>query len=198
LDGTVAVRLDKCILSGLTALAWLPDLLADIRHSCEKSSTLQKAKHFKAQVFKNAVRLESDLENSSIISESPASRSALMPTKYDFCEEKVAFRYCLFWATSIIANCILERFGDGGSSHTEEIQSAADNICMSIEYLRRLKPVGVPSLTFVVSMVFGVSSKKRRDQLVMEMDELFETLPVKIEAYKMDYVFNYATGRLVP
>jgi hypothetical protein len=194
----VAVRLDKYILDSLTALAWLPDLHESIRHCGRKYSTLQKAKHFKAQVSKHADELENDLKNCLIVRESQTSKSSLMPTKYDFCHEKVAFRYCLFWASTIIANSILERFDDKDSCLAQDIQSAAEKICRSIEYLSRLKPVGVPSLTLQVSMAFGVSSTKRRAQLVKEMKRLFEGLPVEIGPCRMEYIFNFMTGRLMP
>lgn len=154
--------------------------------------------HFKTQVSKHAVILEKHLKNPLIVRESRAAQSTLMLTKYDFCQEKITFQYCLFWATVIIANCILERFEDEASSHVEETQFVAENICKSMEYLHHLKPVGVPSLTFLVSMAFGVSSTGRRALLVKEMKGLFETLPVDIEPCRMEYVFSFVPGRLVP
>ena len=198
LDWTDAARLDKYILSSLTALAWLPDLLNGIRYCSMKYSTLQKAKNFKAMVFQDSVDLENGLKDCSIVHESKASKSFLMPSKYHFGHERVAFRYCLFWASTIIANTILERFDDKDSCLAQDIQSAAEKICMPMEYLSRLKPVGVPSLTFQISMGFGVSSTTRRTQIVKEMKRLFEGLPVEVGPGRMDYIFNFMTCRLLP
>ena len=144
-------------MNSLIALVWLPNLLEEHSTIHQERIYFTKARHFKAKVPKHAIILEKDLKNPLIVRESRPAQSTVMPTKYDFCREKAAFRYCLFWTMEIIANCILERFEDEESSHAEETQSAAENICKPIEYLHHLKPVGVPLLTFLLSMAFGVS-----------------------------------------
>lgn len=156
-----------------------------------------KARHFKAEVSKCAAILQHEFDNPSIVSEIPAPHSAFMPTNYNFCHLKVAFRYCLYWATTIIANSILTRLGDTDSSLVQECQSAADKICRSIHYFRHFKPLGVMFMTFVMPTAFGVSSNERREQIVQEIQDLFEILPIKIGRFTMQYTFDVLTGALV-
>ena len=191
-------RTDECISDSLTALAWLPTVLNDIRNPAQDPyrSPIRTAWDFKAKIAKNAIRMETDLENPLIVSESPAPYSSFMPTKYDFGNIQFVARYGTYWATTVIANTILARVGDTDPLLAQETQSAADNICKSFEYIRLLKPIGVLSAILWASMAFGVSSTERRAQIIMKLKELLEPLPVSIGASEMQNIFSVTTGHL--
>jgi hypothetical protein len=187
--------LDKYPSELLSAFASLPNVLNGIKNTDleHRYSLIYKAKQFKAKISKFDTILERDLENPLIVNEIPAipSSKACMPTYYNFSIVRVAFQYCLYWSLTIIANNILMNLDDATPSLSEECQIAADNICKSIEYFRRLRPLGSLCMHLVVSTAFGVSSSERREQLVQEIQDL---LPIKTGGFIMQYIFDMATG----
>jgi hypothetical protein len=183
----------------LTALASLPTLLKDIRKTTVNSFNypLYKAKHLKDSLSKNSFILEQELKDPSIAYETAAPPTACLPIGYEFRDERIAWRYCLYWSGIIFANNILILVGDEDASLSQETQISAENICKSLEYYRRLKSKDMCGHPFVISAAYGVSSKERRIKLDIVMEDFFSDLPMKIGPQTMEYCFNLLTSKIV-
>jgi len=149
---------------------------------------------FKAELTKYAAELQSDLQNTSVVFEKTARNLELSHTMYEFCDQMVAFRYTLYWASIIIANTMLVQLGVQDILLNQETQDAAGNICKSIDYMGSFQPFGAMSTAFSISLAYGVSDATRRIRLVDAIRDLFKLLPFKIGPIALQHCFNMITG----
>jgi hypothetical protein len=149
---------------------------------------------FKAELTKHAAKLQSDLQNTSVVFEKTARNLKLSYTMYEFCDQMIALRYTLYWASIIIANTMLVQLGVQDILLNQETQDAADNICKSIDYMGSFQPLGTMSSTFAILLAYGVSDAKRRIRLVDAIRDLFKLLPFDIGPIALQHCFNMITG----
>jgi hypothetical protein len=157
-------------------------------------SLLFNAYLFKAELTKHAAEMQSDLQNTSVVFEKTARNLKVSYTMYEFCDQMIALRYTLYWASIIIANTMLVQLGVQDVLLNQETQDAADNICKSIDYMDSFQPLGTMSSTFAISLAYGVSHAERRVRLVDAITDLFKLLPFKIGAIALQHCFNMITG----
>jgi hypothetical protein len=157
-------------------------------------SLLFNAYLFKAEWTKHAAELQSDLQNTSVVFEKTTRNLKLSYTMYEFCNQMIALRYTLYWASIIIANTMLVQLGVQDVLLNQETQDAAENICKSIDYMGSFQPLGTMSSTFTIPLAYGVSDAERRIQLVDAITDLFKLLPFKIGAIALQHCFNMITG----
>jgi hypothetical protein len=187
----------------LAAFAMLPNLLRSIQSTKQdpRVSPIHEARSFKERISRSTPIMEQDLKDPTIVFESLASPTSCMPTYYTFTVPKIAWRFCLYWAMIIIANSILMLQGEAESSLLEENQSAADNICKSIEGFRRLKPLGALFAPLILSSAYGVSNVDIRENLAEEYWDLLDPLhsqPRELSGATMQLLFDTLTGSIAP
>ncbi|KAE9379533.1 hypothetical protein N431DRAFT_500082 [Stipitochalara longipes BDJ] len=193
------VECDPLLSAVLAAFATLPNLLISLRTRTSDPlfSPIYGARSFKERISKSTPIVEQDLKDRALLFESPAYMHSCMPTYYTFATMNIAFRFCLYWGMTIIANSILMLHGEKDSSWVEESQSAADNICKSIEYFRSLKPLGASSMFLILSSSYGVSNKEVREKLAEEYQDLLEEVqpqPPELCGAAMQLMFDTLTG----
>ncbi|KAN0114622.1 hypothetical protein V8E51_004166 [Hyaloscypha variabilis] len=176
----------------LAAFAMLPNLLRSIQSTKQdpRVSPIHEARSFKERISRSTPIMEQDLEG---------------PTIHTFTVPKIAWPFCLYWAMIIIANSILMLQGEAESSLLEENQSAADNICKSIEGFRRLKPLGALFAPLILSGAYGVSNMDIREKLAEEYWDLLDPLhsqPRELSGASvgatMQLLFDTLTGSIAP
>ncbi|KAE9381134.1 hypothetical protein N431DRAFT_490578 [Stipitochalara longipes BDJ] len=158
------------------------------------SCPLDDVKGFKSKLTKSAAILQQDFESPGNVVEILAStKDSIMPTWYKFSIPYVAFRYNMYWTFIIVANTMLSNLGDEDPSLDEESQIAVNHVCRSLEYWRQLKPLGSMSSQLFASVAFGVSSPERREQLFLELEDLYDMLPQTVSHNTMQAVFEIIT-----
>jgi hypothetical protein len=185
-------------LESISVMAWLPTVHKNIRNLMKTSltSAIEEAWRYKARTSKHAPVLESEFRDPSVVREVPAPESAYMPTYSEFRNFATAYRYYVYWVTTIIADSILMRLGVDAPSVSGEIQNFADNICKSLKYFHGYKPLGVIGQPFPIATAYGVSSPQQKAELYSSLVDLYEFLPVKITPTTLDYSFGAWTGRI--
>jgi hypothetical protein len=139
-----------------------------------------------------------DLVHSKLGRENATSPCSCGPDYFDFTSVAIAGRFTLYWTTIVVANRILTLQGENDSSLVKESHSAADNICKSIPYYRRLKPLGTESIKVPLSAAFSISSTGKRQQIVEALQELFEPRSDDSWCTQMQLTFDVLTGTYSP
>lgn len=78
----------------------------------------------------------------------------------------------------------------------KESEEAAKNICMSLEYLNGLKPLGALWLTFVAAMAFGVVGEREQERrrILEALKGCYHVVPVEYRELVLGKTFELLTG----
>ncbi|RFU27823.1 hypothetical protein B7463_g8509, partial [Scytalidium lignicola] len=199
------------ILEGLTTLS---PLLRDTRTLLAAPSTdnslvllpsvVARAEKLRVRILRHSHQVESDFNDQGIVfyTVAAAGSPGFLQRELWFCNHKVAMRYGLYWASTIIAARILQRLHslqDPNSplvvAFEEEIQSCALKIMQSVVYLRTFAPFGALYMTFALHVVSAVTKPQSTRLWVRDaLKELLAALEFDVEVNQMAFVGELLTG----